>query len=244
MLIAGTVPQVLSESNSGPSAEEAAITIEDRTVTYVGKISDQNAEQLLNRVKGKNLTTLVINSGGGEINAGMKIGSWVFDNQIDVIVDGVCMSSCANYVFPAGRFKTITDGSIVAWHGSILLKSATSDAEVRRATTEAVHRLPERDQQKLDLEEVIQKATEQSREYQADSMKRQAEFFSKIGVDEYVCRIGMEEYGAENFYILSVADMARFGIQQVLAPENYEQTDLTPLCEKKGKKIEVIKLRD
>jgi len=37
MLIAGTVPQVLSESNSGPSAEEAAITIEDRTVTYVGE---------------------------------------------------------------------------------------------------------------------------------------------------------------------------------------------------------------
>jgi hypothetical protein len=244
MWIAGTAPPVFSESIPDPSAEDVAITIEGTTVTYVGTISEKNAERFLSRVKGKTLTTLVINSGGGEINAGMEIGSWVFDNQIDVVVDGVCMSSCANYVFPAGRFKTITEGSIVGWHGNALTESAMSDPEIRRSVSEAFSRLPERDKQKLNLEEMIQNAMEQSRKYQASSIKRQAAFFPKIGVDEYVCRIGLEEYGAENFYILSVADMARFGIQQVRAPENYEQTDLTPYCEKKGKKIESIQLRD
>jgi hypothetical protein len=244
MLIAGTVYHFLSESKPDGADEEVAITIEGTTVKYVGKVSDKNAELFMNMVKGKNLTTLVINSGGGEINAGMEIGSWVFDNQIDVVVDGVCMSSCANYVFTAGRFKTIRKGSIVGWHGNALTESATSDQELRRATTEAFNQLPESDQKKLNLEEMIKKAIEQSKEYHASSIKRQAEFFTKIGVDEYVCRIGLEEYGAEDFYILSVADMARFGIQNVQAPENYEQTDLTPLCEKKGKKIEYIKLRD
>ncbi len=244
MWIAGMVPLVFSESNPAPSAKDVAITIDGTTVTYVGHISEKNAERFLNRVKGKTLTTLVIHSGGGEINPGMDMGNWVFDNQIDVVVDGVCMSSCANYIFPAGRVKTITEGSIVGWHGNALTESAMSDAEVRRSMSEMFNQFPEADQQKLDLEDMIQKAIEDGKEYQTASRKRQAAFFTKIGVDEYVCRIGVEEYGAKDFFILSVADMARFGIDNVRAPENYEQTDLTPLCEKKGKSIESIKLRD
>jgi len=244
ILIIGTVTLFFSKSNPDPSSKEATIIIKGTTVKYVGKVSDKNAELFLNMVKGKNLTKLVINSGGGEINAGMEIGSWVFDNQIDVVVDGVCMSSCANYVFTAGRFKTITKGSIVGWHGNALSESAMSDQEIRRATTEIFNQMTESDQKKLNLEEIIKTTIEQSSEYNASSIKRQAEFFKKIGVDEYLCRIGLEEYGAEDFYILSVADMARFGIQNVRAPKNYEQTDLTSLCEKKGKKVEYIKLRD
>jgi len=43
--------------------------------------------------------------------------------------------------------------------------------------------------------------------------------------------------------MMSVEDMARFGIHNVSAPANYEKTDLTPFL-KKGKPIEFIRLRD
>ncbi len=226
-----------------PSAEEPAITIEGTTVTYVGKISEKNVDLFLNIVKGKKLTTLVITSSGGEINAGMKMGSWVFDNHIDVVVEKMCMSSCANYVFTAGRHKTINPGSIVAWHGSVLQESGMSDEDIRILVIQAFNKLPESEKKKKDLQELIRKSIEQMREYRAESTKKQADFFKKIRVDESVCLIGNEEYGAKDFFILSVKDMERFGIHDVQAPNDYEQTDLTPFCIR-GKQVEYIKLRD
>jgi len=243
MLITGTVSGVAGEPIRNPSDEKLSIIIEGTTVKYVGKVSEKNVEMFMNMVKGRNLAKLVINSGGGEINAGMEIGSWVFDNQIDVVVDGVCMSSCANYIFTAGRYKTISKGSIVAWHGNALQESGISEKDVRESINEAFNRFPESEKKKRNIEDLIKKSTEQMREYRATSIQRQAAFFAKISVDEYVCRIGSEKYGAQDFYFISVEDMDRFGIHNVRAPENYEKTNLTPFCNK-GKKIEYIKLRD
>ena len=48
----------------------------------------------------------------------MLIGEWVFDHDIDVIVEELCFSSCANYIFTAGNNKTIEAEAIVGWHGS------------------------------------------------------------------------------------------------------------------------------
>jgi hypothetical protein len=222
---------------------EPTITIEGATVTYEGPISDENIEQFLNAVKGKQLTTLVISSGGGEINAGMKMGSWVYDNGIDVVVEKMCMSSCANYVFPAGRSKIINKGAIVAWHGSILQESVMSDEDVRKSAKEAYDTLPESMKQTRSLDEWTRSAIEQTRAYKAASTTNQSAFFKKIGVDEFICRVGSEKYGVKDFYILSVEDMKRFGVTNVHAPEDYEKTDLTPFL-KKGKPIEFIKLSD
>ena len=48
----------------------------------------------------------------------MKIGLWIFDHELDVIVDELCFSSCANYIFTAGKNKIIEKDAIVGWHGS------------------------------------------------------------------------------------------------------------------------------
>ena len=48
----------------------------------------------------------------------MLIGEWIFDHEIDVIVDEICFSSCANYIFTAGKNKIIEKDAIVGWHGS------------------------------------------------------------------------------------------------------------------------------
>jgi len=228
------------KTNNSPSSKESVITIEGTTVIYAGKISEKRVDLLLNTVKGKKIETLIINSGGGEINAAMKMGHWVFDNSIDVVVDGICMSSSANYVFTAGRRKTIKNGSIVAWHGNALQKSGMSEKDIRESVIKAFNELPE-DEKKKNLEDLVKESIEQMRGYMADSIKRQAAFFSKIGVDEYVCRIGNEEYGARDFFILSKEDMGRFGITNVTVPDNYGKTDLS-IFRKKGKEIQHIRL--
>ena len=151
------------------------------------------------------------------------------------------MSSCANYVFTAGRRKRIRNGSIVAWHGSALQEFGMSDKDVRESVTETFNSLPESERKKQNLDDQIRRSIEQLREYRITSIKRQADFFKKIGVDEYICRIGNEKYEARDFFVLSVKDMGRFGIDNVRADKNYEKTDLTPFL-KKGKEIQYISL--
>jgi hypothetical protein len=232
---------VFAETANNPSAEEATIVFEGTTVTYSGKITDKNIERFLDTVNGKKVSVLIIASSGGEVNAGMIMGEWVFDNHVDIVVERMCMSSCANYVFTAGRHKTINENSIVAWHGSILQEFGMSDEDVRAAVIESYSKLPEREKKKNDVEVLVSQSIRQMREYRMSTMARQEQFFRKIGVDEYICRVGNEKYGAKDFFVLSVKDMARFGVLDVHAPENYQKTDLTPFREK-GRSVEFINL--
>lgn len=232
---------VAADPEHSPSALEAEIRLADRTVLFTGQITDRNVERFLEMVDDRQLTLLVIASGGGEINAGMTMGEWVFDHGLDVVVDRMCMSSCANYIFTAGRGKTIRPGAIVAWHGNVLQSFDDQEAEVRAAVMEAYHRLPEAERAKADPDRLIEENVRQMQRYMARSKEKQAAFFEKIGVDEYICRIGNERYGAEDFFVLSVQDMARFGVHHVQAPQDYTATDLTPF-RRTGKSVVFIEL--
>jgi len=241
LLIISSTP-VFAGTTLDPLAEEATIVVAGTTVIYGGKISDQGAGRFLDAVSGKKVAELIIASSGGEVNAGMKMGEWVFDNHVDVVVERMCISSCANYIFTAGRRKTINANSIVAWHGSLLQPSGMSDEDVRTAVMESYRRLPESEQKKIDLQNMVIRTISQMREYRVSSTANQERFFRKIGVDEQICRIGNEKYGAKDAFLLSVEDMARFGVRDVVAPDEYEKIDLTPF-RRNGKSIEFIKLK-
>ena len=105
-----------------PSEEGDASTlsIEGSTVVMIGDLDDGFYESFLSLVRGREdgITTLRVNSGGGITDEGIKLGHWIFEHGVDVVVDGLCFSSCANYIFTAGRNKTIMADSIVGWHGS------------------------------------------------------------------------------------------------------------------------------
>lgn len=96
------------------------ITLEGSTAYYTGAIEMEYADDFLDKVSkhGTRIETLVINSNGGETVGGMHIGDWVYDNGIKVVVDKVCFSSCANYIFTAAPAKSIREDSFVGWHGS------------------------------------------------------------------------------------------------------------------------------
>jgi len=45
--------------------------------------------------------TLRITSDGGDVFSGMDFGYWIHRHQLKLIVEDICFSSCANYLFTA-----------------------------------------------------------------------------------------------------------------------------------------------
>ncbi len=61
--------------------------------------------------------TIVLQSGGGDVDAALDMADRVLEKQATVVVYNVCFSSCANYLFPAGVRKIVLPHSFVGWHG-------------------------------------------------------------------------------------------------------------------------------
>jgi len=87
------------------------------TITFEGGI-DSDEYTRFEKVFDREVETLIVNSGGGETMAAIKIAKKIYEQKIDVIVRETCLSSCANYIFTAGR-RRIIDNVIVGFHGNM-----------------------------------------------------------------------------------------------------------------------------
>ena len=83
---------------------------------FYGDVTPGAALALLALKLGQN-STLVVNSKGGDVNAALDIADYLSSSGVSVVVDGFCLSSCANYIFVAGRRKIGLQGSFVGFHG-------------------------------------------------------------------------------------------------------------------------------
>ena len=183
------------------------------TVYYEGTISVERNRQFFTSIRGRQVERLVITSNGGEVEAGIALGEWVFEHQLDVEIERYCLSSCANYVFPAGRNKFIREGGVVAWHGNYhhLAETGlwTDDVDFRMERTG----------------EDYETAKRHIHEQVGRLVQLERDFFHRIGVDQYLCWVGKRPpYIAPNYYYLSTRDMARFGVTHVHTPPGYENT--------------------
>lgn len=194
----------------GPPAADVAV--------YAGEIDAGRNARLFGRYADREFDRLVIDSGGGSVEAGIALGRWVHRHGLDVEVRVRCLSSCANYVFTAGRRKIIRPGAVVAWHGNYrhLLETGLW-------TDEAEWRMREHGEDE-------DTARREARALVERLVRLEDAFFREIGVDGYVCWVGkMPPHAVPNYYFLSVEDMARFGIDAVEAPADYPRTDVSGL---------------
>lgn len=207
------------------------------TVIYRGSLTEEGFNAMRKAGLDPPVTTLLIDSAGGEIVIGMEFGTWVYDRKLDVIVERACLSSCANYVFTAGRHKEIKPGAVVAWHGSAK----------QPGLLELLHEIVEEEigakqlsQRKKSQE--ISRARRANVEYLTAAIHKQDAFFYRVGVDEYVTRIGNDKYGVRGFFYLSVGDMAAFGIDNVTAPMSYAEMEPRTLARRVGFPVSLVKL--
>lgn len=105
-----------NKNGSTKKEDELKVFTSGNKIFYSGDISESGYEKV-HALANSDISTLVINSRGGDIVPGMKLGELVFDKKWNVQVQDYCFSSCANYIFPAGKTKYISKFSQLGWHG-------------------------------------------------------------------------------------------------------------------------------
>lgn len=179
---------------------------------YVGPVdSDANARlfALYDSLKEKP-DTLAIRSEGGSTTQGMALGQWVRDHKLDVKVLEYCLSSCANYVFPAGVHKVVSNFAIIGLHGG--LSSASFNYDESTKTMFASMSAKER-------QALIDKINASIKE---DAVKEQA-YFKVLGVRADYVTLGQQERYQKLYrddpktvgWTYTLEDFGRMGIHDI-----------------------------
>lgn len=188
----------------------------DGIAHYQGPITVEANRQFFAAHAARPLRGLSISSSGGDVAAAIALGEWVSAQSLDIEVPDYCLSSCANYVFPAGRHKLIHAGAVVAWHGNY--RHLQQTGLWRDDVGARMQRLGEDEQT----------ATRHVQAQVDELVTLERDFFERIGVNEYLCWIGKQPpYNVPDYYFLSVHDMACFGVDRVQAPADYAQTSVS-----------------
>lgn len=87
------------------------------TVRIDGNIG-KDSDKAFARVFDTGVRRVELNSGGGDVRAALRIAEQIRDAGLEVVVDGYCLSSCANYLFTSGSTRTLR-GGLVGFHGNI-----------------------------------------------------------------------------------------------------------------------------
>lgn len=191
----------LNDVNESSQSPETYVGIENGMLIYSGgitEISNNSIFALFNEAEVKP-KRLLITSQGGEIDAGLALGQWVKDNNLDVEVIRVCASSCANYVFPAASTKYLRKDSVLLWHGSAWQSNWNVDAKNRESFDK----------------------------YITEMRQKETDFFENIGIDNLLTTYGQSKFSALDFtqsffgkgavgYDYSIADMEKFGLKNIV----------------------------
>lgn len=90
--------------------------------------------QALKHFDGKPVV-IVVRSGGGAAEASLPMGQAVQAQTATVIADGLCASSCADFVLPAGKRRVVTTDTLLLYHGGVTLDALNVAAPQVEALT-------------------------------------------------------------------------------------------------------------
>jgi hypothetical protein len=222
MVAAGIASTAVVADNHPPDierarAEPAQVRVQGDTVTYTGNFSKASTEAFDTAVAGINrgqVTRLVISSGGGDTVEGRHVGRWVRDMGLVVEVDVICFSSCADYIFPAGRARVIRADAFVGWHGNerqFHLLAARKGVSLEDQLAQYVPKDASPEQRDTFFRDFA--------ETTKVTLKDEADFYAKLGLNDAfaVCAVGdlLEKspgFAGQIGWGFSLADMAGFGM--------------------------------
>jgi hypothetical protein len=198
------------------------VRIEGDTLTYIGGTNEAGltalSEVVRNLPRGQ-IRKMLVNSGGGDTKAGIRIGAIIADLKPDLTIDVGCFSSCANFIAPAAASITIRENAFLGWHGNdrgfqiVADQLGMSLREYLRITFASGLAESGIDIEAW-LDEVVLAAAERIAEEEA--------LYKKIGLpnDTFaICGVGprFEDRlsGDQRGWGFSIADMARLGLPAV-----------------------------
>lgn len=116
LLLLFLIPLGLISFRPKEKTEPTKVYVEGNSIVYDGLITKEANDTFL-KLCTKDVSRLILNSNGGEINLGIDLGELVFDHNLDVEIRDHAFSSAADYVFPAGKNKYLHKNSTLGWHG-------------------------------------------------------------------------------------------------------------------------------
>ena len=214
---AGDAPKPLPPEIERARAEPAVVRVQDDTLYYTGNLSKASSaafDAAVAGVRRGQLTRLVISSGGGDTVEGRHVGRWVRDMALVVEVDVICFSSCADYIFPAGRARVIRADAWVGWHGNERQFDVLA-ARTGVSVADQLAAIPPADVAAGPRAAFVREALRSF----AVTQKDEAAFYASLGQNDAfaVCAVGdvLEKrpgYAGQKGWGFSLADMARLGL--------------------------------
>jgi hypothetical protein len=89
----------------------------DNHVRFSGEFSSLVVDDVIQNFRNSKSKWLIIKSKGGEVKSALRLADYIYDNRINVIIEDYCISSCANYIFPAADIKIIDKTGVLGFHG-------------------------------------------------------------------------------------------------------------------------------
>lgn len=207
------------------------IRLTDCCIEYQGLITseaNQGVFELYEEASPKP-TTILIESPGGAAGAAMQLGNWMLDNELNVQVDRYCYSSCANYVFLAGRNKLLDPHASLMWHGGVT--QPIDRAELEHLLDDMLGTLEEEARDAVLAERSRQRLLELLEASRRELIARETRFFERIRVDQRITVLGhlfeSELLADEHDYAgwdLSLADLRKLGVHDVRVAGNEQWT--------------------
>ena len=110
---ASLVVSACSPGGAEPPGDRAIDANEALELT--GSISSESLERL-KRSLTLSTRRLIVNSAGGRIPEAIQLGALVRSYDLEVVVDGICLSACAHFIFLPAKRKRLQPNSVVAFH--------------------------------------------------------------------------------------------------------------------------------
>jgi hypothetical protein len=220
--VTGSANNVLATGEKPPDierarAEPAQVHVQGDTLYYIGNFSKASSavfDAVVAGITRGQVTRLIISSGGGDTVEGRHVGRWVRDMGLVVEVDVICFSSCADYVFPAGRARVIRADAFVGWHGNertFHVQAARDGRSLEDLLAQYVPKDASPEQRTAFFRDFV--------ETTKMTQKDEADFYAKLGLNDAfaVCAVGdnlekRPDYAGQIGWGFSLTDMARFGM--------------------------------
>ena len=162
---------------SSRSSFAMKMTVHGNEIALSGMISPGSGMQF-RQTFNEQIRVVRITSGGGSVGDALEIAKIMLANEVDVIVERACLSSCANYIFLAGKQKSILSGALVCFHGGPF---RTREEAARGLRATLAHQGEGHDavlsgDAERDIDSLLQLSQ--------PLVHEQSDFFAKIGVSE------------------------------------------------------------
>ncbi|MDH5580564.1 MAG: hypothetical protein OEY33_01540 [Bdellovibrionales bacterium] len=199
-LLVSLIPMILSTYSSAGEWKKLG----NSTLQFEGRIHFGDHQNFLNLMT-EDIKSIEVNSRGGIVGEAILIGEKIFDFKLDIIVNGLCLSSCANYLFVAGKKKKIKSG-LVGFHGNTTaMYKQNWEGTVMDMRSEGL-------------------SPHEIEEFKIDTLKEIAlerEFFKKIGVKQALFDrtqrpdMGIGDNKKYDFLVPSIKTLNSYGIYLV-----------------------------